>query len=488
VDELEVYTAGDNPRNVALAAHGTRATASGTLPGYAIHKLEHVNDGRYGNGRSWISDEPGKGWVQLEFPDTEKIDRIIWGRDREGRFGDRLATKYRFEVAVETGRWQVVASDDDRLPPGGSPAPLPGAGLKPEERAEAAELTREQQQLEELLRQAATPRPVYAGNFTAPETVHLLARGDPLVKRQVVTPGGLSRFGPALELPPETEEARRRLALARWLTDPRQPTTARVLVNRLWQQHFGTGLVATPSDFGRNGARPSHPELLDWLASEFVAGGWRIKPVQRLIVLSGAYRQASAVNARGLAADAGDRLLWRYPPRRLEAEPLRDAILFVSGRLDRRMGGPGFDLFEPRGNTVQGVKVYVPKIEFGPAEWRRMIYQSKPRMQPDDTFGAFDCPDGGQIAPRRTTSTTPLQALNLLHGNFVVQQAEFFARRVEKEAGADPAARVRRAFRLAFQREAAAEELAAALPLAREHGLAALCLALMNANEFLYVF
>jgi hypothetical protein len=487
IDELEVYTAEDNPRNVALAGHGTRATASGTLPGYAIHKLEHINDGRYGNGRSWISSEPGKGWVQLEFPRTEKIDRIVWGRDREGRFGDRVPTKYRFEVAVEPGEWKVVASSDDRLPPG-STAPLPGAGLKPDERAELADLTRQRQRLEELVREATSPRPVYAGRFTTPETVHLLARGDPLNKRQVVAPGGVARFGPELDLPPETEEAQRRLALAKWITDPRQPLSARVLVNRLWQHHFGTGLVATPSDFGRNGARPSHPELLDWLASEFVAGGWRIKPMQRLLVLSSTYRQASAANPKGLETDAGDRLLWRYPPRRLEAEALRDAILFVSGKLDRRMGGPGFELFEARGNTVQGVKVYVPKTEFGPAEWRRLIYQSKPRMQLDDTFGAFDCPDGGQIAPRRTTSTTPLQALNLLHGRFVVQQAEFFARRVETEAGAESAAQVRRAFALAFQRDATADELGAALPLVREHGLAALCRALLNANEFLYVF
>ena len=273
--------------------------------------------------------------------------------------------------------------------------------------------------------------------------------------------------------------------MAKWITDPRHPLTARVLVNRLWHYHFGTGLVATPSDFGLNGARPSHPELIDWLAAEFVKRGWSQKAIHRLIVLSATYRQASAANSKGMAADAGSRLLWRYPPRRLEAEPLRDAVLAVSGNLDLRMGGPGFDLFEPNTNYV---KVYNPKKVFGPAEWRRMVYQNKPRMQLDDVFGSFDCPDAGQIAPRRTSSTTALQALNLLNSRFMVQQAGTFAERLRQEAGDDAPAQVRRGFRLAFQREATGAELSAATKLVREYGLTALCRALLNANEFLYVF
>jgi hypothetical protein len=149
------------------------------------------------------------------------------------------------------------------------------------------------------------------------------------------------------------------------------------------------------------------------------------------------------------------------------------------------MGGPGFDLFEPNTNYV---KVYVPKKEFGPAEWRRLIYQNKPRMQLDDTFGSFDCPDGGQITPKRNSSTTALQALNLLNSRFLTQQAGLFAQRLEKEASGDVEAQVRRGFRLAFQREPAKEENAAAVKLVSEHGLTAFCRALLNANEFLYVF
>ncbi len=209
-----------------------------------------------------------------------------------------------------------------------------------------------------------------------------------------------------------------------------------------------------------------------------------MKHIHRLILLSATYRQASTSEPRGRAVDADARLLWRYPPRRLEAEPLRDAYLFVSGKLDLKMGGPGFDLFEPNTNYV---KVYNSKQSFGPAEWRRMVYQNKPRMQLDDTFGQFDCPDGGQITPKRTSSTTALQALNLLNGRFILQQAGIFAERVRHEAGADSANQVKRAFRLAFQRDPVEEEIAAAVKLVQAHGLESLCRALLNANEFVFV-
>jgi hypothetical protein len=177
-------------------------------------------------------------------------------------------------------------------------------------------------------------------------------------------------------------------------------------------------------------------------------------------------------------------LLWRYPPRRVEAEALRDSVLFVSGKIDLKMGGPGFDLFEPNSNYV---RVYTPKKAFGPAEFRRMIYQQKPRMQLDDTFGAFDCPDAGQIAPKRNVSTTPLQSLNLLNSAFMIQQAGYFAERVEKEAGKEIAAQVKQVFRVAFQRTPAEKEQVAAEKLVRDHGLAALCRAVLNANEFVFV-
>ncbi len=478
VDEIEVFAAGDPSRNVALASRGTRATASGTLPGYPIHKLAHINDGRYGNSWSWISSEPGQGWVQLEFPQLVRIERIVWGRDRnENGYNDRVPAKYRFESAIKPNEWQTIASSEERLP---------ASARTPEQAAEFRKLNARQKALEARLA-SGTVRLIHAGRFVPAEPTYRLHRGDLKEKRERVAPAALASFGAAMQLPLDTPEQQRRVALAEWIADPKQPLTARVMVNRLWQHHFGTGIVSTPSDFGLNGTRPTHPELLDWLALEFTEGGWRMKPLHRLIVLSSTYRQASTPNAKGLAADAGSRLLWRYPPRRLEAEPLRDAILHVSGKLDRTIGGPGFDLFEAKGNTPQGVKLYTPKKVFGPAEWRRMIYQSKPRMRLDDTFGAFDCPDAGQTAPRRTVSTTPLQVLNLFNSPFMLQQAGFFAERLQQESDA-AAVQVRRGYWLAYQRAPDAEETAESLKLIQAHGLRAFCLALFNSNEFLFVF
>jgi hypothetical protein len=324
---------------------------------------------------------------------------------------------------------------------------------------------------------------VYAGKFVRPPEIKRLHRGDVTQPREPIAPGLPTKIGPSRPLPPEAAEPQRRLALADWIVDPKNPLTARVIVNRLWHYHFGEGLVATPSDFGANGAKPTHPELLDWLASELIARNWSLKSIHRLILCSAAWRQSSQSRPEGLAVDAGSRLLWRHPPRRLEAEALRDAILSVGGTLDLKMGGPGFDLFEPNTNYV---KVYAPRTTFGPAEFRRMIYQNKPRMELDPVFGAFDCPDGGQVAPRRNVSTTPLQAMSLLNSAFTLQQADLFSVRLTREAP-DLSARVRRGFRLAFGRDPVAAELEAASALARERGLPALCRALFNANEFVTV-
>ena len=331
---------------------------------------------------------------------------------------------------------------------------------------------------------AALTKPMigYAGTFVDPAPTHRLFRGDPLQPREEVAPGGVAGLGPQWHLPETAPERDRRRALADWITSPHHPLSARVIVNRLWHYHFGTGLVDTPSDLGLNGGRPSHPELLDWLASELIDSGWSLKSLHRLIVTSRAYRQASDLRPEAIAVDAQARLLWRYPPRRLEAEALRDAILAVSGSLNPQMGGPGFDLFEPNTNYV---KVYATKTAFSADDFRRMVYQSKPRSELDTFFGPFDCPDAGQVQPKRTSSTTPLQALNLLNGEFLLDQADRCAKRIEREAGADSAAQVRRGVLLAFGRGATAEEIAAGSRLIAEHGLPSLCRALYNANEFI---
>ena len=490
IDELEVFTVEAAPRNVALASAGAKATSSGNYPNNPLHKLEHVNDGQYGNERSWISNERGKGWVQIEFAKAETIDRVAWSRDRDNvpRYNDRLATRYRVEVSRDGATWQTVATSDDRLAFG---TKVPGGisyaadGQAPAESAQLAELLAARKKLEADITAAATFPLLYAGRFVKPADTFRMHRGDPMLPREKIAPGALAEFGPKLSLAEDAPDSERRLALAKWLGSPDNPLTARVIVNRLWHYHFGTGLVDTPSDFGLNGGRPSHPELLDWLASELVSSGWKLKHVHRLILTSEAFRQSSVESRGPKALDSANRLLRHFPSRRLEAEPLRDAMLAVSGKLDRTMGGPGFDLFVANANYV---KVYNSRTDFGPPEFRRMVYQSKPRTELDTTFGPFDCPDAGQVSPKRTSSTTPLQALNLLNSPFAVQQAQFFAERVEREAGPGIEGQVERAFQLIFIRAPGADELAASVKLVQAHGLSALCRALFNTSEFLTVF
>ncbi len=511
IDELEIWS-GD--RNVALASAGTKASASGTLPGYEIHKLEHINDGRAGNNRSWISSEAGRGWIRLDLAKPERIDRVVWGRDREGGFKDRLATGYRIEVLTGEGTWKAVASSDDRAKAKDSPS-KPAAPVYVFDTLPAAEAARAKQwsaDLESARKEragAAKAAMVYSGNFSQPGPTFRLHRGDPMQKREPVPPGTLAIFRP-FTLATNAPEQERRVRLADWVASPDNPLTARVMVNRVWQHQFGAGLVTTPNDFGKNGARPSHPELLDWLASELVAPSgrsrheeahpyptphdshltaaapraWSIKHLQRLILTSATWRQSSGPIEAARKIDATSRLLWRFPPRRMEAEGIRDSILAVSGNLDRTAGGPSFFLHDV---DRENVYHYHPKEEFTPAETRRMVYAFKVRMEQDGIFGAFDCPDGSLVTPKRSMSTTPLQALNLFNSRFILQQAEIFAARLRKEAGDDARAQVGTAWQLAFNRAPAPGELEAASGFIQAEGLPALCRAVLNANEFLFI-
>lgn len=484
LDELEVFTSEAAPRNVALAILGGKLSASSTLPGHAIHQLAHLNEGLYGNSHSWISNEAGQGWVQLEFPEPQLIERIVWGRDREEKFKDRLPTDYVIEVAVEPGQWQTVASSADRIPTGAPPTVVAQSEIQNDARSvERRQLVKQREILTVRLAEVTRPVTVYAGTFTQPGPTNLLLRGDGLLKGPEVPPSTVRAFG-GETLDKNLPERERRVALAKWIGNENHPLTARVMVNRVWHYHFGQGLVNTPNDFGFNGGRPSHPELLDWLAMEFMAQGWKPKALHRLIVLSATYRQAAKSRPEGIGADAGNRLLWRFPPRRLEAETIRDTVLATSGKLDLRMGGPGYNIWEKNTNYVA---VFKYKQELGADEFRRMVYQFKPRAQQDQTFGVFDCPDGSFSMPRRFASTTALQALNLLNGGFLLQQAEYFAARLESEAKGDVKAQVLRAFQIAFQREPTAEESAAALNLVQTHGLTAFCRAILNSNELIYL-
>ena len=490
LDELEIWGSKkeEEPwKVVGLASDGATATSSGDYPDRSKHKLEQINDGRYGNDFSWISNEHGSGWVQIELPQPTRIECVVWGRDRQGAFADRLATSYEIQIATEPGQWVTVATSADRLKHGET---------VPDSQVEKL-VDAEQAQLNELLKAITTIdatiadirmrlsllQTAYAGNFTAPPEIHRLYRGEPQALREIVKPDIPQILG-TLELPDSTSDTERRLAYAKWLASDSNALVARVIVNRVWQHHFGGGIVGTPSDFGKKGAPPSHPELLDWLAQELTANSWSLKHIHRLILTSNAYCQSDLPNETANRIDADGRLLWRFPPRRLEAEAIRDSILAVSGSLDLTMGGPGFSVFEPNSNYV---RVYNPKQAFGPAEFRRMIYMTRIRMEQDATFGAFDGPDGGLTCPVRSRSTTPLQAFHLLNSPFVLQQADLFAARLQREAGDDRRSQIERAFVLALGRPPHGAELGDSLSLVERFGLAALCRALFNANEFLII-
>ena len=482
IDELEIFAA---DKNVALAELGAKASCSSELPGYDIHKLAHINDGKYGNGRSWISNESGAGWIEIELPSVQAIDRIEWARDREGRYKDRLATRYKIEVAVEPGQWNAIASSSDRLPYSNDAtiATVNLEGLSDELAAAGKRLFAELAAAEKARDQLAQSQMVYAGTFSQPGATHRLYRGEPNQPREEVTPNALEVLG-SLELQTNSPEQQRRLAFANWIADVDNPLTARVMVNRIWQHHFGTGIVDTPSDFGANGTSPSHPELLDWLAAEFMSNGWSIKHIHRLIVLSETFRQANVPDAQAMKVDAASRLLWRFPSRRLEAEALRDCVLTVSGVLDPRMGGSGFSGFEVE---MENVRHYHPKKSFGPEDWRRMIYMTKVRQERDAVFGVFDCPDLSQVMPKRSRSTTPLQALNLFNSEFMLQQSELLSKRLERETPDDRESQITLAFQLCFGREPQDEESAGAMAFVEQHGLVAICRALLNSNEFLFI-
>jgi hypothetical protein len=490
VDEFEVFSVEASPRNVALEQAGAKVTVSGTFANGSNpkHQAKHLIDGKYGNDFSWISNESNRGQFQVELQKQERINRITWSRDRSDvkkPFSDRLVASYRIEASIDGKTWKPVAGSGDRLSQAYAQkvASIPTLyDVQPEAAAKVDKLSAERAQLSAQIQKLSTLPMVYAGVFEQPGPTKRNHRGDPTQPKEEVAPSALSRIGTPLQLDAKTPERERRMALANWIASPRNPLTARVIVNRLWHYHFGTGIVETPSDFGLNGARPTHPELLDWLAGELIAKGWSLKHLHRLILLSRTYRQSSAYRAEAFAADSNARLLWRFPPRRIEAETLRDAMLMVTGKIDFTAGGTGFDLFEPNDNYV---RVYRTKETFGPGDFRRMVYAKKTRMALDDFSGAFDCPDGGQPAPKRTSSTTPLQALNLLNGPFAMQQAVFFAERILSESGSEPQSQVRHAFRLAFGREPLADELGAATELVQREGLPMLTRALLNANEFI---
>jgi hypothetical protein len=408
--------------------------------------------------------------------------------------GDRLVLAGAEKTAREAAVRRLEARIKDRavaIQKLAAPGPPPEPRLA-EWRRLAAERAAAEQELTELQGSDLA----YAANPKAPPPVHVLKRGNLDDPGETVSAAGLScvpGWSGELGLAPDAPEGDRRLRLADWIADPRNPLTPRVMVNRVWQFHFGRGLVATPSDFGVMGERPTHPELLDWLAATFTGNQkpearnpepWSLKRLHRLIVTSNTYKQGVRHSPAAEKVDAENTLLWRMSPRRLEAEEIRDALLSVSGELNPQRGGPGF---RPFSVIKDNSHFYTYEDRIGPEYNRRSIYRTVVNSGGVPLLEALDCPDPSVKTPRRSSTTTPIQALSLLNSSFLLRQSRALAERLRKEAGPIPTQQVTRAYALAYGRPPRPPERDRAAAFIARHGLPAYCRVLFNSSEFVYV-
>ncbi len=300
-------------------------------------------------------------------------------------------------------------------------------------------------------------------------------------------PSALVKGGPPTALPPGNgHTSGRRRALAEWLVSPDHPLTARVFVNRVWHHHFGRGIVATLDDFGKMGDAPTHPELLDWLAGEFVRGGWSVKALHRLILKSEAYRQSSSFSSPANSQiDSQNLYLWRFRMQRLEAEIVRDQMLAVAGSLDRTLGGePVFPTLPAE--ILAQMKHGIWEQRPGAPTARRSVYVYRKRGLPFPFFEIFDLPDQNVSCGRRNVSTVPTQALTLMNNEFVLRQSELFAARVA-EGHSDPRKQIERAYQIALGRDPQPREAELALAYLAGGSLPGFAHVLMNTSEFLYL-
>ncbi len=435
-----------------------------------------------------------------------------------------------FQLHQELGRQHLIgrlrlAVRGTALPRGMEPSTVPAniaaaLAVDPSQRTDEQRMQLaafyQQQRIDWQLADLSAPQSLYCGTnqfkasgglvpAPAPRPVHVLARGDIKSPGELAQPGALQcvvGLSGELRIADAAHDGQRRAALADWLADPKNSLTWRSIANRVWQYHFGRGLVDTPNDFGRMGSAPTHPELLDWLAvalrgsppltSPQIGEGQRegrgsLKAVHRLILTSAVYRQSSKRSAGVAEVDADNRYLSRMNIARLDAESLRDAVLKLSGRLDPRMGGPPVKQFVEV--KVSGMRPEADYQRFDvddPANNRRSIYRFVLRTMPDPLMSALDCPDGTQLTPIRNVSVTALQALAMLNDKFIVRQSEHMADRLAAE-NSGLSTQVTALYRLVLCRPPQNEELAAVEAYAEKYGLANSCRFLLNTNEFVFV-
>jgi hypothetical protein len=469
---VEVRAAGQSVRFV-------RVTASKLAPRkddyiFALAELEVLDD----DGNNLALGAAVSALDSIEAPvrwSKQNLVDGVWARPEDPDLAGQLA--------AATRRQSAILSDIET----------------PDRIARREEINQAIRDAEEQLGSLPVGKMVYAaatnfkpqGNFKptggTPRPIHLLHRGDVEKPLDRVRPSLLPLRGEQQQqLEDAATDGQRRVLLAQWLTRAEHPLVWRSIVNRVWQYHFGQGLVSTPNDFGRMGAAPTHPELLDWLATEFRDGGQSLKQLHRLIVTSSVYRQSSEFHASNHQLDGSNQYLWRMNRRRLSAEEIRDSILAISGSLDPSMGGPGFYLFKLEKTEHSPHFEYHKFDPSDPASHRRSIYRFIARSQPDPYMTTLDCADSSQSTPKRVETLTALQALSLLNNRFSLQMAQRFADRLQAERD-DLPSQLDRAFWLLVQREPTDDERTRLAEYAGQHGLANACRLLFNLSEFVFL-
>lgn len=507
IDEFEIWSVpaadGEPAKNVALASNG----------GVASGKARHIEDfpDAYSptlaiDGQTGARFLAADNQLTIELAQPTRINRIVFSSARgaakpdQGKF--RFVAEYRIEVSLDGEHWKEIAHGRDRAPTtfGNHPTHeeyrLLRAEKTDEERKEESRLRAELRSTKAAIAAVPSLPSVWIGSRRADEAkgpFHVFLGGNPQKPGDQVQPRGLAVLPGDwnYQLDEDATEADRRHQLARWITHDQNPLTPRVLANRLWHYHFGTGIVDTPSDFGYMGGRPSHPELLDFLASKLLEANWRLKPLHRMIMLSQAYRQSSTLHPVASKVDANARLLWRFPPRRLSAEEIRDTLLTLGGKIQRESdptklvpdGGPGFRLYH---FMQDNVCTYVPLDRHGAATYRRAVYHQNARASVVDLMTDFDQPDCAFSTPRRSRTTTPLQALTMLNHTFTLDMASALAGRVESMSD-DRSAQIQSAYELCFGRDPTHDEVASCSRYLDEFDMTGLCRVLLNTSELIYV-
>jgi hypothetical protein len=491
LSEFEVWNT--NNTNVALASYGSKAEGarSSTAEDFPdAYGPQHCIDGK--QGEQWFIGTPAV--LTITLPQPEMIQRIHFSNSKgreldESKVRGATPCEYDVQVSLDGMQWMTVASSEGREPWTAAHGIQRArrSVITDDEERQLQRLDKDINDLQSQILRIPKLQQVWAGNFTQPnEPTYVQLGGDPMKPTDVVLPSSLNvlnQVADPYELPIDAPESQRRLELAKWIVSDSNPLTARVLANRVWQYHFGTGIVDTPSDFGFLGSQPTHPALLDFLARRLISYQWRLKPLHREILLSQTYLQGSSFREPAAKLDKESRLLWRYPPRRLTAEELRDTILMAAGKLQLEpAGGPGFRLYR---FTQNNVCTYFPLDVHGPETYRRSVYHQNARASVIDILSDFDLPDNAFAAPKRANTTTPMQALTMLNHSFTIDMANALSDLCRTEP--NPEAAIITAYRTVYQRPPTEVEIALAVDFAAINGFEHFCRVLLNTNELIYI-